>query len=125
MVAQQRQKIEQIDRTNAIAAHSTVLRSKQDRLKSLQEMIKVAASIDDRNMVKEYMEQCNKLMNDIKATEDETLSVAQAKSSDKMSSAIAETFLKQGAESMGVQVKVKKRKEKSVFSSSESSSDED
>ncbi|EJK58355.1 hypothetical protein THAOC_21532 [Thalassiosira oceanica] len=58
----------------------------------------------------------DQLMADIAEVEEETLSVAQAKGSENMSLAIAETFLKRGAEAMGVQLKAKKRKEESLFS---------
>jgi len=124
LVAQQRQKIDQIDQTNKIAAHSTVLKSKQDRLKSLQEMMKAAASIENEVLIKKYMDQCDELMEDIAKTEEATLSVVQAKSRDDMSASITETFLKRGADSMGVKLNATKKRKKGSRLFSDSDDDE-
>jgi len=109
-----------------VAKHSTVLQSKQDRLKTLQHMIGQEMSLGMNNEARSHMRIANKLLKEIEQEEKVIIDLSNDDVNNDVNNSAADQvdlFLKRGAEAMGLNTN--KNIKKKLFRNNVNSSPED
>lgn len=122
VIAQQKQKLGHMALVANVAKHSTVLQSKQDRLKTLQHMIGQEMSLGMNDKARSHMRIANKLLEEIEQEEKVIIDLSNDDVNDSAANQV-DLFLKRGAEAMGLNTN--KNIKKKLFRNNVDSSPED